>query len=290
MDNMDDQNIRNEQIENGIEKEGTKTEKDKSNIKKTGKKIRIVVGVILAVFVIGSAIFGVTFYFKNYYLNKDQKAAVEGTINAINALGTVSANSGESILAAELSFAKLDVKSQRFVTNAEDLKKARNEYNILRANEVIEEIKSIGDVEWEDGNLIAEARSDYDVLNDTQKKLVTNIDALIDSESEYGVIEADVSDAKDVLESFLQAYSRGDLEGMIKYSDLSETPGSEEAFLFILTLGTQAMFSEMGIDYSSLSYSSQKKWTSSHLQSLKLIFGKICFHMRLKVLDIRRIP
>ncbi|MCR5011097.1 MAG: hypothetical protein K6A72_02030 [Lachnospiraceae bacterium] len=256
---MDDLNIQSEQIENSSVKEDTNPETDKKNTNKKKNIIGIIVGVIVSVLVIGAAIFGITFYFKNYYLNKDQKAAVEGTINAISYLGTVSTNSGESILAAELSFAKLDAKSQRFVTNVEELKKARNEYNKLRANEVIEEIKSIGDVEWEDGSIIAEARSDYDVLNDTQKKLVTNIDLLIDSESEYGIIESDIRDAKEVLENFLQAYSEGDLDGMFTYSDISETSGSDEALVFLLTLGTQAMLSEIGIDYSSLSYSSQEK-------------------------------
>ncbi|MBR3102986.1 MAG: DUF4339 domain-containing protein [Lachnospiraceae bacterium] len=159
-----------------------KTEEKEKRICKIKRGAPIIIASLVVISVI---VVGVFFYFRNFYLTKEERAEVEETIEAINSLGVIDENSGESILQAEISYARLFTKSQRYVKNIETLRSARKEYNNIKAQAVVNRIDEIGAVSKDSGVSIAEAEKEYQLLLDAQKRMVENADVLINAREEY---------------------------------------------------------------------------------------------------------
>jgi len=130
----------------------------------------------------------------------DQEAA-DAVIEKINAIGTVTVNSKSAIEIAEAAYATLTDGQKALVTNYSTLTKARADYNALvenqaKADDVISKIGAIGNVTYTNlsKNMIDAARSAYDDLNDTQKKLVTNYHLLLNAEAKYASLKKAADD------------------------------------------------------------------------------------------------
>ena len=105
----------------------------------------------------------------------------------IDAIGTVTAESEPIIKQAEGYYDDLPKGAKDYVTKYDTLVSARTALDALltskdKADKVIAEIDGIGDVELTKADQIATARTDYDVLTDDEKAMVTNYDTLISAE------------------------------------------------------------------------------------------------------------
>ncbi len=109
----------------------------------------------------------------------------------IDAIGTVTTNSGESIQAARKAYEGLNDAQQKAVKNYEKLVAAEKSYAELIATKEDQEaaqrvknlIDAIGKVTLEGEKGIKEARKAYDALTNTQKQLVGNFDVLVKAEN-----------------------------------------------------------------------------------------------------------
>lgn len=116
-------------------------------------------------------------------------APEKDVIQAIDAIGEVTVESGDAIAHAEALFEELDEEAQEKVTNWDVLLDARSEYD--RQVKLIEDaadlVDSIGEVTLEKGDAIAAARAaydkaeEYDLLNTLKKHKQT----LEDAEEQY---------------------------------------------------------------------------------------------------------
>lgn len=132
---------------------------------------------------------------------------VADTAAKIDAIGTVTAESGAAIKAARDAFDALTPEQQKKVTNYILLVEAENAYNAIpeiqeaqkAADEVIAKIDAIGTVTADNAAekqaAVEDARAAYDALTDLQKSLVDNVKALEDAEK---VISENVIKAGDV--------------------------------------------------------------------------------------------
>lgn len=121
----------------------------------------------------------------------DEKEAINNATNLIAAIGDVNKNSGPAIEAADHAYSDLDTKLQKKVENFQFLADAKESYNTLIANEVMQLISDIGSVTQESKISIDLAYEAYNSLNDEQKTLVNNYDDLQKAKKSYDQLKAD---------------------------------------------------------------------------------------------------
>lgn len=128
---------------------------------------------------------------------EDAKAA-QPVIDLINAIGTVTLNSGAQIEAAEAAYALLTESQQALVTNYQVLVEARAVYDELvqqaagnqqAAQAVIDKIDAIGEVTLDSEAVIQAAREAYDALTPAQQALVTNYAVLTNAEAMLAALQ-----------------------------------------------------------------------------------------------------
>ena len=125
--------------------------------------------------------------------DKAQKEAVENVTALIDAIGTVTEESGEKITAARTAYDALTDTQKAMVQNLDKLTSAETAYEQLlaqkqdkeKANEVALLIENIGKVNENSGEKITAAREAFDSLTPAQKALVTNYSTLISAEKAY---------------------------------------------------------------------------------------------------------
>lgn len=146
---------------------------------------------------------------------EDAKAA-EPVIKLIDAIGTVTLNSGAKIEAAEEAYGKLTESQKALVTNHQVLVDARAAYDALvqqaagdqqAAQAVIDKIAEIGEVTLDSEAAIQAARAAYELLTPAQKNLVTNYVTLTNAESALAALQKDAADqaAADAVEALIDA-------------------------------------------------------------------------------------
>jgi len=100
----------------------------------------------------------------------------------IEAIGTVTLESGAAIETAEAAYAALEAEDREQVEKLADLEQARAAYNALvdaaEAKAVETLIADLGEITPESETAIAAAQEAYDALGDSAKALVTNTDVL----------------------------------------------------------------------------------------------------------------
>lgn len=111
-------------------------------------------------------------------------------IQAIAEIGEVTTGSETSINAVFAAYDSLTDDQKELVSNFEVLKDARDSYNLLYADVVIDLISSIGKVSRHSGNKIQSAFDKYNLLTDEQKTLVSNLDVLENAEQTYNQLKA----------------------------------------------------------------------------------------------------
>ena len=147
----------------------------------------------------------------------DQEAA-EAVVEKINAIGTVTLDSGDAIEAARKAYDAL-TESQKELVDSDDLKKltdAEKAYAQLTASEndknaakaVEEKIDSIGNVTLDKEQTITAARIAYEALTDAQKALVNNIDVLESAEKSLETLKlagTDIANIYEITGNYLSA-------------------------------------------------------------------------------------
>ena len=109
---------------------------------------------------------------------------VNDAIEKINAIGTVTPDSGDAIAAARSAYDALTDAQKKQVTNADTLTAAEARYTDVVAIDGAEKaIDAIGEVTLTSGDAIAAARAAYDALTDSQKAEVSNYDTLLAAEA-----------------------------------------------------------------------------------------------------------
>lgn len=146
----------------------------------------------------------------------EDAAAAQPVIDMINAIGTVTLNSGARIEAAEDAYALLTENQKALVTNYQTLLDARADYDALvaqsaadqaAAQTVIDLIAAIGDVTLESGDAILAAEAAYGELTPAQQALVTNYNVLTAARAAYDALikaQADQA-AADAVEALIAA-------------------------------------------------------------------------------------
>lgn len=116
-----------------------------------------------------------------------QKTYVEDLINAI---GTVTLNSGDAIKNAQnaLDDALPDVRNQ--ISNVETLTTAVDKYKELRVQQVIDAINAIGTVTLNSKTAIDNAQNLYNKLNESEKKSINNYNVLTQAQQTYTSLQA----------------------------------------------------------------------------------------------------
>lgn len=107
------------------------------------------------------------------------KASVEATIHAINAIGEVTLESKDKIESAEALYNALSDELKAKVTNAATLTAARATYDdLVKVDNVIKAIDAIGEVTKDSQEAIENAETLYNALSDDLKAKVTNYETL----------------------------------------------------------------------------------------------------------------
>lgn len=115
---------------------------------------------------------------------------VNDAIEKINAIGTVTPDSGDAIAAARSAYDALTDAQKEQVTNADTLTAAEARYTDVIAIDGVEKaIDAIGEVTLTSGDAIAAARAAYDALTDSQKAEVNNYNTLLAAEARLAELE-----------------------------------------------------------------------------------------------------
>ena len=121
-------------------------------------------------------------------------AAAKAVDDLIDAIGEVTADSGDAIKAARAAYDALTDTQKELVKNYEELTAAEEAYTNLvdaaAAKAVDDLIDAIGEVTADSGDAIKAARAAYDALTDTQKELVKNYEKLLAAEELYEELTA----------------------------------------------------------------------------------------------------
>lgn len=115
---------------------------------------------------------------------------VNDAIEKINAIGTVTPDSGDAIAAARSAYDALTAAQKEQVTNADVLTAAEARYTDVVAIDGAEKaIAAIGEVTLTSGDAIAAARAAYDALTDSQKAEVSNYNTLLAAEARFAELK-----------------------------------------------------------------------------------------------------
>lgn len=115
---------------------------------------------------------------------------VNDAIEKINAIGTVTPDSGDAIAAARSAYDALTDSQKAEVNNYDTLLAAEARYTDVVAIDGVEKaIDAIGEVTLTSGDAIAAARAAYDALTDSQKAEVSNYNTLLAAEARLAELE-----------------------------------------------------------------------------------------------------
>lgn len=128
-------------------------------------------------------------------LTAAEKIYVEPVEELIAAIGKVTVNSGEDIDAAWNAYNALPGELKSVVTKLSALQTAEREWNQLMAQQVVAMIEKFSQTITEkDLTAVEAARKAYDALTETQKRLVTNLNKLMQAETALAWLTATEED------------------------------------------------------------------------------------------------
>ena len=108
--------------------------------------------------------------------------AVQNADNLIMEIGIVTKSSEQRITTAEIAVSELTDQEQKQLDNLAVLTGAREQYNQLLVNEVVEAIKDIGEVTLISDSAVTTARQAYDALSPSLQPSVSNYNDLTAAE------------------------------------------------------------------------------------------------------------
>lgn len=121
---------------------------------------------------------------ENSYTDEDL-ALVAEVDKLIDAIGSVTEDSGEAIEKARYAYDSLPEKIKTIVSHPEVLIQAEQTYNQLKASKVVAAIAGIGEVTLEKKEQIFAVQAQYETLTEIQKKLVTDYNVLVQAIRRY---------------------------------------------------------------------------------------------------------
>ena len=121
---------------------------------------------------------------ENSYTDEDLALAAE-VDKLIDAIGSVTEDSGEAIEKARYAYDSLPEKIKTIVSHPEVLIQAEQTYNQLKASKVVAAIAGIGEVTLEKKEQIFAVQAQYETLTEIQKKLVTDYNVLVQAIRRY---------------------------------------------------------------------------------------------------------
>lgn len=129
-------------------------------------------------------------YINNYSELKQARSdydtvKVNKATELINAIGEVTMDSGEVVLAAQEYYSTLSDEQKAMVTNSADLESAVTAYDEAVVGNAETLITAIGTVTADSKEAIEAAEEAYDALSESQKKMVSNSDTLTQARSDY---------------------------------------------------------------------------------------------------------
>lgn len=151
----------------------------------------IAVIILALVICIGGAIFAVT-----NKLTDSESQQVQQVYNEIASIGAVTLDSGDKINKVENSYNQLSPKCQRHVKNRKELANARNTFDSLKAENVVNTINGIGSVKLMSASKISKARKSYDELTQEQKDRVSNYNSLTAAEETLNKLQIEDCESK----------------------------------------------------------------------------------------------
>lgn len=136
---------------------------------------------------------------------EDEKAASQ-VEQLIDAIGTVTQDSGQAIAAAREAYNALTEAQKELVDNYGVLQQAEADFSALQgdaaaAARVEQLIGAIGEVSLSSERAINDARVAYDALTDAQRALVGNYDVLQQAEAAYTALAAAVSEVERLIDA-----------------------------------------------------------------------------------------
>ena len=144
-------------------------------------------------------------------------------VKAIDAIGTVTMSSLESIEAAEAMYNELEANVQEKITNKEVLDRARQEYNRQKKliTEAIRSVNGIGIVTINSEQRIADAQSKLEEATefDTDGKLDQSKEKLQQAKSRFAEIQKNQKDALEKLVEAQKLLEAGDFNAAYTISD-----------------------------------------------------------------------
>lgn len=194
----------------------------------------IVSGTIVAFIVL----IGLILYFSLYHLNSEERKLVVSTIEAIDELDSIDLDSEYEIGRAERLYASLSPKCLRYVKNGERIQEARQTYNELCTEHVIEEISSIGEVTLDKQEEIQNVLNDYYSLSEDQSELVSNKDVLFEAVKQLSAMQE--------AESVVQLYAEGVVN--LNFNQINQTLSDE-----LITNDSGSLASELSLYLSEYS-------------------------------------
>lgn len=169
-------------------------------------------------------------------------SAVKTVEALIDAIGTVTVDSGDLIKAARAAYDSLSAADKKKVTNLDTLEDAEEEYDELTVvKNVIDLIDAIGTVTINSETRIAKARLAYNSLTAAQKKLVSNYYYLLYAEEELE--DAKVEYVEDLISSIgtVTKDSKAKIDrARTAYNNLSAANKKEVSNLSVLTAAEEA--------------------------------------------------
>ncbi len=132
-------------------------------------------------------------YINNYNELKQARSdydtvKVNKATELINAIGEVTMDSGEVVLAAQEYYSTLSDEQKAMVTNSADLESAVAAYDEAVVGNAETLITAIGTVTADSKDAIEAAEEAYDALSESQKKMVSNSDTLTQARSDYEAV------------------------------------------------------------------------------------------------------
>ncbi|MCU6763285.1 bacterial Ig-like domain-containing protein, partial [Brotonthovivens ammoniilytica] len=206
--------------------------------------------------------------------------AVAHTIELIDVIGTVTADSKEAIDAARESYNKLSPENREKVTNSTTLAIAIAAYGkIFAPDYVIKMIDEIGEVKADSKEAIETARAAFEKLSDELKQNVTNISVLIAAEKAYAEMESNAAavdtlikaigdvtaDSKKAIKAARAAYDKLGEEEKKLVNSISDLEAAEKAYAqmesnaaaadkLINAIGTVTLDSKEAIEAAKAAY------------------------------------
>jgi lysophospholipase L1-like esterase len=122
----------------------------------------------------------------------EKGAKIDEKIMAIKALDQITLNDAPSVAEVRSAYDSLNDTEKTFVTNLDVLKAAENRIYLIEKGAQVDKkimaIKALDQLTLNDASSVAEVRSAYDSLNETEKAFVTKLDALKAAENRIYLI------------------------------------------------------------------------------------------------------